>query len=83
MFPFEFVLSSLCRLFLFNRRETMTNKKQPDYCNKYHCLVCLTDYSKKRINFGDTCTNPAVNVFDAEAKYLTFVHQIQHYVHLN
>ncbi|XP_015794433.1 uncharacterized protein LOC107371001 [Tetranychus urticae] len=53
------------------KKKPRPKKKKPDYKNKYHCLVCLADYSNKRINFKDTCINPAVNVSDAEAKYLT------------
>lgn len=53
------------------QKKSRKSKKKPDYKKKYHCLVCLSDYANKKINFKDTCINPAVNVTDAETRWLT------------
>ena len=45
--------------------------KKIDIKKKFHCLVCLADFSQKKINFIDTCINPAINVSEAESRFLT------------
>ncbi|XP_074602582.1 uncharacterized protein LOC141856213 [Brevipalpus obovatus] len=52
------------------RKPRPRKKPRPDYRKKFHCLVCLSDFGTKKINFQDTCINPAVNVTDAEFKWL-------------